>query len=160
MALVRWDPGYEVNGLQSEVNRIFDSFFGGSDRPNGVSRRWVPAMDLAETAEELVLTADLPGMSEDDITIEVKDNVLQISGERQVSREQKDRGFHRVERSSGRFARSLSLPEGIDAEKVAASFDRGVLEVRIPKPEERKPHRVAIGNGGREALEGSGTERE
>ena len=156
MALVRWDPAYEVDSLQSEVNRIFDGFFGGGRQPNGTARRWVPAMDLAETEDELVLTADLPGMSEDDVSIEIKDRVLTISGERADVREHQDRGYHRVERSVGGFSRSLSLPDGIDADRVAASFDRGVLEVTIPKPEERKPHRVEIG-GENKAIEGEGS---
>jgi HSP20 family protein len=159
MALVRWDPAVEVDSLQSEVNRIFDSFFGGGQKANGRSRRWIPAMDLAETEDELVLTADLPGMDEQDISIEIKDRVLTIAGERNERSEEKERGYHRVERSFGQFARSLTLPDGIDADKVAANFDRGVLEVRVPKPEERKPHRIAIGSDGAKAIEGEGSER-
>ncbi len=155
MALVRVDPAVEVDSLQSEVNRMFDSFFGG--RPNGGARRWIPPMDLAETEDELVLTADVPGVDEDEISIEIKDRVLTVSGERRDSREEKDRGYHRVERSYGRFARSLTLPEGIDSERVVANFDRGVLEVRIPKPEQRKPHRVTIGSG---SIEGKATEQD
>lgn len=160
MALVRWDPAYEVDSIQSEVNRIFDGFFGGQRSTNGGStRRWIPAMDLAETEDALVLTADLPGMGEDDVSIEIKDNVLTISGERADTRETKDRGYHRVERSLGKFSRSMSLPEGIDPDKVAADFQRGVLEVTIPKPEERKPHRVAIGAAGARQIEGEGSEK-
>lgn len=155
MALVRWDPAVEVDSLQSEVNRLFDGFFGGSrvgaGGGNGVTRRWVPAMDLAETEDHLVLTADLPGLGEDDISIEIKDGVLTIAGERRGGSEQNGKGYHRVERSFGRFSRSLTLPAGIDAGSVAAGFDRGVLEVRIPKPAERKPHKVEIGAGTIEA---------
>lgn len=158
MALVRWDPAVEVDSLQSEVNRLFDSFFGGTRAGNGPARRWVPAMDLAESKDELVLTADLPGMGEDDVSIEIKDGTLTVSGERRESHEEKEKGYHRVERSFGRFSRSLALPEGVKADDVAASFDRGVLEIRIPKPEERKPHRVQI-SGGR-TVEGSGSEKE
>jgi HSP20 family protein len=156
MTLVRWDPAGEVDSLQSEVNRLFDTFFANGRGGGPGTRRWVPAMDLAETEDELVLTADLPGMSEDDIAIEVKDGVLTISGERRDSRKEEGKGYHRVERSFGRFARNLSLPDGIDADRVAANFDRGVLEVRIPKPEERKPHRVRIGGG---AVEAGATEK-
>jgi HSP20 family protein len=152
MALVRWDPGREVDTLQSEVNRIFDTFFGGNDTR---ARRWVPAMDLVETEDHLVLRADLPGLEKDDVNVEVKDGVLTISGERRAEHEEKSEGFHRVERAFGSFSRSLSLPDGIDAEKVAADFDKGVLEVRIPKPEERKPHRVSIGG---ESVDGTATE--
>ena len=155
MALVRWDPAVEVDSLQSEVNRLFDGFFGGgraaAGNGNGATRRWVPAMDLAETEDHLVLTADLPGLGEEDISIEIKDGVLTIAGERRDSSEHSGKGYHRVERSFGRFSRSLTLPDGIDAESVAAGFDRGVLEVRIPKPAERKPHKVEIAAGTIEA---------
>jgi HSP20 family protein len=96
-------------------------------------------------------------MTEDDVEIEVKDNVLTVAGERKSESEQKGEGFHRVERSFGRFSRSLTLPRGVDAEKVKAEFANGVLEVRIPKPEEAKPTRVAIGKG---SVEGSGKEKE
>src|SRR5687767_8348718 len=132
--LVRWDPSVEVDSLQSEMNRLFDGFFG--NRTTGNGRRWVPAMDLAETEEELILSADLPGMSEDDISIEIKDGTLTLAGERKDARETEGRGYHRVERSFGRFSRTLTMPRGVDAESVRASFENGVLEVHIPKPEE------------------------
>jgi len=102
-------------------------------------------MDLVETDSDLVLRADLPGLTRDDVEIEIKDGTLTVSGERKSQHEEKSEGYYRVERSFGRFSRSLTLPEGIDAESVAAEFADGVLEVRIPKPAERKPHRVAIG---------------
>ena len=101
-------------------------------------------MDLVETDEHFVLKADLPGLAEGDVSIEVEDDVLTVSGERKAEHEDKREGYVRVERSYGAFRRSLTLPEGIDPEAVTASFDNGVLEVRIPKPEERKPRRVAI----------------
>jgi HSP20 family protein len=145
MALVRWEPAREVDSLQSEVNRVFDAFFGTAGGTR--SRRWVPAMDLVETEDHLVLRADLPGLSRDDVELEIKDGVLTVSGERRADREEKSEGYYRVERAFGRFSRSLTLPDGIDADSVAAEFDDGVLEVRIPKPEQRKPHRVAIGAG-------------
>ncbi|HKH13824.1 MAG TPA: Hsp20/alpha crystallin family protein [Solirubrobacterales bacterium] len=143
MAIVRWDPTREVDSLQSEVNRLFDTFFGGRSA-NGALRRWVPPMDLVETDDHLVLRADLPGLDSDDVNIEVKDGVLTVSGERKTEHEERADGFYRVERASGGFSRSMSLPQDVDAERIDASFDKGVLEVRIPKPEERKPHRVEI----------------
>jgi HSP20 family protein len=112
-------------------------------------------MDLVESGEQFVLRADLPGMSEEDIQIELEDGTLTVSGERKAEHEQREEGFHRVERSFGTFARSLTLPKGIDGDAVSASFDRGVLEIRIPKPEERKPRRISIAaNGGQETIEG------
>lgn len=152
MALVRWDPIRELDSLQGDMNRLFDRFFEGRTA-NGTSRRWIPAMDLVETEDHLVLRGDLPGMTEDDINIEIKDSVLTVSGERKAESEEKGEGYHRVERAFGSFSRSLSLPQGIDPEKVEAGFDKGVLEVRIPKPAEAKPTRVQIGKG---TVEGSG----
>lgn len=156
MALVRWDAGRDVDSLQSEMNRVFDAFLGTTRSGNGGARRWVPAMDLVEKDEQLILRADLPGLERDDVDIEVKDGVLTVSGERKVEDEQKADGYYRVERAYGSFARTLSLPEGIDAERITADFDKGVLEVRIPKPEERKAHRIRIGAG---AVEGEATEK-
>jgi HSP20 family protein len=153
MAIVRWDPAREVDSLQGEVNRVFDAFFGNSAGTR--ARRWVPAMDLVETEGELVLKADLPGLSQDDVEIEVKDRVLTVSGERKAEHKEKSEGFYRVERAFGSFSRSLSLPDGVDAEHITAEFADGVLAVRIPKPEDRKPHRVAIGAG---SVDGSATE--
>jgi HSP20 family protein len=155
MALVRWDPARELDSLQSDMNRLFDSFFGGRVA-NGGQRRWIPAMDLVETEDHLVLRADLPGLGEDDVNIEIKDNVLTISGERRSEHEEKTEGFYRVERAYGGFSRSLTLPRGIDAGAVTASFDQGVLEVKVPKPEERKPTRVQIGGG---SVEGTGEQK-
>jgi HSP20 family protein len=146
MALVRWDTPREIDTLQSDVNRLFDGFFGRRESPS-LGRRWIPAMDVIETDDHLVLRADLPGMERGDIEIEVKDNVLTVAGERKAEHEEKGEGFHRVERSFGRFSRSLDLPQGIAADEVDARFDRGVLEVRIPKPEERKPTRIEIAAG-------------
>jgi HSP20 family protein len=155
MALVRWDPIRELDSLQGDMNRLFDRFFEGRPANGAGARRWIPPMDLVETDDHLVLRGDLPGLTEDDVDIEIKDNVLTVSGERKAEHEDKGEGYHRVERSFGSFSRSLSLPQGIDPEKVEASFQNGVLEVRIPKPAEAKPTRVQIGRG---SVEGTGTE--
>jgi HSP20 family protein len=144
MALVRWDPVRDLDSFQSDVNRLFDTFFGA--RPAAeAGRRWTPAMDLVESDDHLVLKADLPGLDKEDVEIEVKDDVLTISGERKAEHTERQGGYHRVERAYGGFVRSLSLPKGIDPDQVKAEFEKGVLEVRIPKPAERKPHRVEIG---------------
>ncbi len=158
MPLIRWEPARELNTLQNEMNRLFNTFF---DTPNGgtAGRRWLPAMDLVETNEDFVLRADLPGLSEEDVNIELEDNVLTVSGERKAQRQEENEGYYRVERSSGVFSRSLTLPEGVDPEAIKASFDKGVLEVRIPKPEERKPRKVAISvDGGQNTIEGNASE--
>src|SRR3954447_22054611 len=133
MAIIRWDPSRELTSLQGEMNRLFNTFFDTPTAGNGGGgyRRWVPPMDLVETEDTYVLRADLPGVAEADVAIEVEDNVLTVSGERKTEHESKDEGYYRVERAFGAFSRSLTLPEGVDAEAVAATFDKGVLEVRI-----------------------------
>jgi HSP20 family protein len=159
MALVRWDASRELDTLQGEMNRLFSTFVdaptgrGQAGNGNGgAGRRWIPAMDLVETKDDFVLRADLPGMGDDDVSIEVENNVLTISGERKAEHEERHEGYYRVERATGAFGRSLTLPEGIDPESVTATFDNGVLTVRIPKPVQSKPRRVKIGVG-----EGAGT---
>ena len=163
MAIVRWEPLREFGALQNEMNRLFNTVFETPGPGNGgaAMRRWMPAMDLVETDDHFVLRADLPGMSEDDVKIEFEDGTLTVSGERKSEHEDKHEGFVRVERSYGAFRRSLTLPDGVDPEAVSASFDKGVLEVRIPKPEERKPRKVAIQVGDRPAaIEGAETTSE
>jgi HSP20 family protein len=148
MAIVRWEPLREFATLQNEMNRLFGSVFDTPAQGNGGTlRRWMPAMDLVETGDHFVLRADLPGLSEEDVNIEVEERVLTISGERKAEQVENKDGYHRVERAFGTFSRSLTIPEGVNAEAVSASFDRGVLEVRIPKPEERKPRKISIGVG-------------
>jgi HSP20 family protein len=138
--------------FSSDFNRLFNTLFDENR-----AQRWVPAMDLVEADDHFLLRADLPGLGEEDVSIELRDNALTISGERKSENETRERGWYRVERATGKFSRSLSLPEGIDPDAVTASFDKGVLEVRIPKPEAKKPRRIAInanGNGAQPVIEG------
>jgi HSP20 family protein len=137
MSVVGWEP----LTLQTLFSNVFDA---PSPSRAGALRRWMPAMDLVETDDRYVLSADLPGLTEDDLTIEFEDRTLTVSGERKAAHEAQQDGSPRVERAYGAFSRSLTLPQGIDPEAVTASFDRGVLEVSIPKPEERKPRRIEI----------------
>ncbi|MBA3301643.1 MAG: Hsp20/alpha crystallin family protein, partial [Thermoleophilaceae bacterium] len=141
----------------SEMNRLVNTLF----ESNPAAQRWTPAIDLFEEDDHFVLKADLPGLSEEDISIEVQDNALTLAGKREADPERKERGWFRVERMHGAFSRSLSLPEGVDPERISARFDRGVLEVTIPKPEERKPRRITIaanGSGQQETIEGAARE--
>jgi HSP20 family protein len=156
MAIVRWEPLREFSTLQNEMNRLFNTVFDAPTPGNGGAalRRWMPAMDLVEADDQFVLRADLPGLGEDDVKIEFEDRTLTVSGERKAEHESKGEGYHRVERAFGTFSRSLTLPDGVDPEAVTATFDRGVLEVRIPKPEARKPRRIEIGAAGPKTIEG------
>jgi HSP20 family protein len=167
MALIRWEPARELQTIQQEMNRLFGTFFDSPSGPgNGVSaaRRWIPAMDLVEEDQHYVLRADLPGVKEEDVKVEFEDHVLTISGERRSSSEERKEGYQRLERAYGTFTRSLTLPDGVDAEAIEASFEDGVLEVRVPKPQQPEPRRVAINVGASKpviegrAAEGSGAE--
>jgi HSP20 family protein len=145
MALIRWEPVRELGTIQNEMNRLFNSFFDTPTTANGTTfRRWIPAMDLVETDGAFVLKADLPGLSESDVNIEVEDDVLTISGERKSEQQDRKAGYYRVERSYGSFRRSLTLPEGVEADSVKATFANGVLEVTVPKPVHQAPRKVQI----------------
>ena len=162
MAILRWDPTRELSSLQSEMNRVFSTFFDSpANQPAGAGGVWLPAMDLSENGDSYVLHADLPGMSEDQVQIELEDNVLTISGERRLEGPKSDGGYLRTERARGSFARSLTLPAGVDPERIEAKFQNGVLELHIPKPEERKPRRISIaGTTSNRTIEGHESARE
>ncbi len=150
--LIKPDP------FSREVDRLFDRLF---DTP-AQAQRWTPAMDLTEADDHYVLKADLPGVSDEDISIEVENGLCTISGERKAEHEHSERGFYRLERAFGRFQRQMTMPEGIDPDGVTADFDRGVLSVRIPKPEQIKPRRVEIATGANRdqaTLEGTSSDK-
>jgi HSP20 family protein len=136
MALNRWEP--------VPVHRLFNSLFDTPTLPTATTRRWLPATDIVESDTHLLLRADLPGVAEEDIHVELNGDILTISGQRKSEHEARGNGFLRVERSSGSFRRSVRLPEGVDAEGISATFERGVLEVSVPKPEQVKPRKVQI----------------
>ena len=145
--------------FSTEFDRLFNTLFDRAE----AQQRWVPAMDLVEADDHFLLRADLPGLKEEDVNIEVRDNALTVSGERKAEHEQREKGWYRLERQFGQFSRSISLPEGVDPDGIEAAFTHGVLEVKIPKPEQRKPRRITIksanGNGKVHDLEGTATER-
>jgi HSP20 family protein len=143
MAILRWDPFREMTSLQSRVDRLTDSLFAGR------SESWVPAVDVFDTAEAVVLKAELPGMKVADIQIEVDDNVLTIKGERSFDETVDDERYYRVERRYGSFQRSLALPQGVKADEIDASYDDGILEVTVPKSEAEKPRRIEVQAGPR-----------
>jgi HSP20 family protein len=163
MALLRWEPVAELNTLQNEMNRLFNTVFDPStrtrrDASGGTSPRWLPPMDLLETGEHYVLRADLPGLADEDVNVQFEDNVLTISGERTAEHDDQQEGYYRLERAFGTFSRSLTLPDGVDPDTVQAHFDRGVLEVKIPKPEQKKPRQVQIKLGDRKTIESDTTD--
>ena len=139
--LVRWEPFRELGTLQSEMSRLMNGMLEGNGRQ---SQNWVPALDVWETPTEVVYAFDLPGISEEHISIEVKDETLTVSAEREKLDETSESGFYRFERRYGTFARAVGLPQSVDQDNIAARYENGVLEVRVPKPEEQKPKKIEL----------------
>jgi len=152
MAVVRFEPLRELAALQNEMGRWMTQHSDSSGPGNGSS--WLPAVDVEETEDALVLSFDLPGVEEEKMSIELGENVLTVSGERERSSESSGDGFYRYERRFGHFSRSVTLPTGVNEEGIKADYSNGVLEVRVPKPEDPKPKRIQIGRGKKATIEG------
>src|ERR671924_789856 len=146
MALARWTPYRDLMSIRDEMNRVFNEAFGRgtNDESAWFSGAWSPPVDIYETDEALVMKAELPGFSKDDISIELKENTLVIKGERKREDEVKEGNYHRMERAYGAFQRSFLLPTTVDQEKVRASYKDGVLELRLPKVQAAQPKRIAV----------------
>ncbi|MEJ2635719.1 MAG: Hsp20/alpha crystallin family protein [Calditrichia bacterium] len=147
MAIVRWRPGRDLLNMQDEMNRMFDRFFGSSlseDQEMLSPAFWHPRVDIYETEDEYVVTAELPGMKREDIHISFNNGNVVIEGERKSEKEEKDVNYHRVERSRGKFSRSFQLPTKINQDKINASYKDGILEVHLPKAEEVKPKQIEV----------------
>jgi HSP20 family protein len=145
VSIVRFDPFRDITSFRNDLNRLFAGTLGGTTTG---TQTWAPAVDVFETKDAVTLKAELPGLSVEDVSVEVDDNILTISGERVLKDKVEDGHYYRLERSYGRFSRSLTLPQGIKADEVAATFLDGVLEVTVPKADEVKPRKVAIAAGG------------
>ena len=146
MSIVRWDPLRNVAVLQDRINRMFNEAFGSSkDFEDEVSMSaWRPATDIYDTDNALVIKTELPGIGKDDVSIDVKGNVLTIKGERSFDKEIKEENYYRKERSFGKFQRSVALPEAVNPEVIKANFKNRVLEIKVPKTEEKKPKQISI----------------
>lgn len=150
MSLMRWRPGRDISTIRDEMNRLFDDFFTSfpsifSERKRGLLEgEWAPNIDVAETDENVVVTAELPGVNQNEVEITVVNDVLTLKGEKKEEKEIKKENYHRVERSYGSFQRSISLPTGVQADKAKANYKDGVLTVTIPKIEEAKPKSIKI----------------
>ena len=139
--LIRWEPFRELASFQNEMSRFMNGLLDG---PGRATQNWVPALDMWETDADVVYAFDLPGIPEERISIEVKDDTLTVSAEREKTEEISEDRFYRFERRYGSFARGVGLPQGVDQERISARYENGVLEIRVPKPEEQKPRRIAL----------------
>jgi HSP20 family protein len=145
MNIVRWDPFRELEGIQTQLNRMFgDRPFRGPDANNLSFAEWAPAVDIQETDAEYVIKGDLPEVKKDDVKVEFNDGVLTIEGERKQEKEEKGKKFHKIEREYGKFVRRFALPTEIDPSKVTAEFKEGVLNVHLPKSPDSKPKAISV----------------
>jgi HSP20 family protein len=150
--LVRWEPFRELAAFQNELSRWMNGLSEGDGR---TAQAWVPAVDVWETEDALVYAFDLPGLSKDDISIELEEAALTVSAERKREHEVSSDRQYRFERRFGTFARTISLPPGVGEEAISADYSDGVLEVRVAKPEQTKPRRIEIGGTEHQTIEGS-----
>ena len=145
MAIVRWEPFRDLVTAQRDFDRLFRGAFSSQLGETELSTRsWAPPVDIYETEDAIVLRAELPGVDPKEVEVRVEDNTLYLKGERKFEKEVKEQNYHRVERSYGSFARSFSLPNSIDADKVKAEFKDGLLTLTMPKREEAKPKTIKI----------------
>jgi len=147
--IVRWnDPFRELHSFQKQMNRLFEEAIGGgTPAREGATAAWAPPVDVKETRDSLVFTAELPGFKVEELTLRVENGVLSLEGERKFEQESEEKNWHRVERAYGRFYRSFALPVNVDSGKITADLSEGVLTVQLPKRDEAKPKSISIGVG-------------
>lgn len=153
MSLIRWNPTHDVErwpadffGIQRDINRLFDSFFRSTMplEETMATTYFAPAVDIAEQDNEFVVKVELPGVAKEDVKISLESNVLTIKGEKRQEKEEKNKNFHRVERSYGTFQRSFTLPSTVKNDKIDAVFNNGILSIALPKSEEAKPKQIEV----------------
>lgn len=141
-------PNRSLRTLQNEIDQVFNRLFptseGNGDRSESTTRMWAPRTDMVETADNYEIHLDLPGMSKDDLKINMQERQLTVSGERRHEARNEDDEFVRVERAFGHFHRSFTLPQSIQEDNIEAAYEDGVLKITVPKAEESKPRQISI----------------
>lgn len=157
--VTRWEPLRELSSLQNRVNRLFHESYGPEGREeNLMTSTFAPAVDVYEDEHQVTLKIEIPGIDEKDVDIRVENNTLTVQGERKFEKEEKEENFRRVERQYGSFTRTFTLPSTIDADRVQASYDKGILKISLPKKAEAKPKQIKISIGSEKTLEGKPAE--
>jgi HSP20 family protein len=155
--IARWDPFREFSTLQDRMNRLFRESYGPEARDESLTTsQFAPPVDVYEDEHNVVLKVEVPGIDEKDIDVRVENNVLTVHGERKVEKEEKEENFRRIERQYGSFTRTFTLPSTVDAEKIQADYDKGILKIVLPKKAEAKPKSIKVNVGSQKTLEGKG----
>ena len=143
--ITRWDPFRDLVSIQDELNRLFGRTYGGSEiTRQDASGSWMPAVDVYETTDQVVVSVELPGIDPKQVDVTVEDSTLTISGQRSFEQQTEEQNYRRVERRYGSFSRSIRLPQTADAEGITARSEQGVLTIEVPKREEAKPKRIEV----------------
>jgi HSP20 family protein len=157
--LTRWEPFREFSTLQDRMNRLFRETQGSSQDETLTSSSFAPAVDVYEDEHNVTLKIEVPGIDEKDIDVRIENNTLTVHGERKIEKEEKEENYRRVERQYGSFTRTFNLPPTVDAEKVQADYDKGVLNITLPKKAEAKPKQIKVNVGqsaGQKTIESKG----
>jgi HSP20 family protein len=144
MSMSRWDPFQDLQSFRDEMNRTLNRWFSREEGDEPSPRRWMPALDVTESKDAYHVDVEVPGMRPEDINVTVDQGMLTVQGERRSEEEKGDRSYHRVERRYGAFRRSISLPRDVDASRVQASYDNGVLRLEVPKAEGSQAKRIEV----------------
>ena len=157
--LTRWEPFREFSTLQDRMNRLFRETQGNTQDDSLTSSNFAPAVDVYEDEHNVTLKIEVPGINEKDIDVRIENNTLTVHGERKIEKEEKEENYRRVERQYGSFTRTFNLPPTVDAEKVQADYDKGVLKITLPKKAEAKPKQIKVNVGqsaGQKTIESKG----
>src|SRR5437899_11060859 len=152
--ITRWDPFPEFSTLQDRMNRLFRESHGPEGEESLTTSTFAPPVDVYEDDHNITLKIEVPGIDEKDIDVRIENNTLVVHGERKFEKEEKEENFRRVERQYGSFTRSFTLPNNVDAERVQAHYEQGILKVQLAKKAEAKPKQVKVNVGSERALEG------
>ena len=152
--LTRWEPFRELQDRMDRMNRLFRESY----RPEGpeealTSTSFAPPVDIYEDEHNITLKMEVPGIDEKDLDVRIENNTLAVRGERKFEKEEKEENFRRVERQYGSFTRSFTLPSSVETENIQASYDKGVLAIRLAKKAEAKPKQIKVKVGGEKTLE-------
>jgi HSP20 family protein len=144
MELVPWKPFGEVSSFRKEMDRLWDRFFGETPFGRTFTEEWLPSVDVSETKDKLLIKAELPGLEAKDVNVSVSGDVLTIKGEKKKEEEEKDEHYYHCERYCGSFQRSFRLPVNVQTDKVEATFDKGVLNITLPKTKEATKKEIKV----------------
>jgi HSP20 family protein len=147
VSVTRWDPFQDLQALREDMNRTLGRWFGREGEEGRSGARWTPALDVVESNDAYRIDVEVPGLKPEDIEVTVDQGMLTIQGERRSEEESRDRQYHRIERRYGAFRRSITLPSHVDASRVEATYDNGVLRLTVPKTEAAQPKRIEVRSG-------------